>query len=396
MRPYDLILIGAGCAGLSLALAIVRRPALSHLRLLLIDPVHRRENDRTWCFWGRSPAHIVPLLHRSWQQVTLVSAQGQAHDYPLQGMGYHMLKGEDFYRHAEQQLAGCPSLERLQARALQVHPKKEGYCRVETTAGDFFASWVFDSRFAALPPLPDHKVLWQHFLGWRVRFSRPLFQPGQMRMFDFRVPDEGEMRFMYVLPEDEREALLEFTIFSAHLLPPDAYRQALEGYLSQVLGCDPGEVQVLEREQGILPMTDYCFPQRYAEGHYAWGMAAGACKPSTGYAFLRIQRDAEQVAEALLRFGEPRFSRPLNRFWLYDAMILDLLDRDGKAVIGYFMQLFERNGAPLVLRFLDEDTRFPQELRIMYSVPSLPFMAALGRVLWRSAKRGVKTLAGHP
>jgi lycopene beta-cyclase len=41
-----------------------------------------------------------------------------------------------------------------------------------------------------------------------------------------------------------------------------------------------------------------------------------------------------------------------------------------------FTALFKRNQPATVLKFLDEATTLPEDLQILTSVPSLPFMAA--------------------
>ena len=56
-RPdYDLLVIGAGCAGLSLARELTRQSgATTKLRVALLEPRETFSNDRTWCFGNDSP-----------------------------------------------------------------------------------------------------------------------------------------------------------------------------------------------------------------------------------------------------------------------------------------------------------------------------------------------------
>jgi len=55
-QTYHYGIIGAGLAGLQLALAFSKDPFFKHKKIVLIDPSPKTINDKTWCFWekGRS------------------------------------------------------------------------------------------------------------------------------------------------------------------------------------------------------------------------------------------------------------------------------------------------------------------------------------------------------
>jgi len=58
----------------------------------------------------------------------------------------------------------------------------------------------------------------QHFLGWFITSTTPAVDPSSMTLFDFRTPQRGSMRFFYILPFSPIQALVEYTLFSPHLL----------------------------------------------------------------------------------------------------------------------------------------------------------------------------------
>ena len=51
---YNFILAGGGAAGLSLAVQLASSP-LKDQSILIIDRDRKQANDRTWCFWARTP-----------------------------------------------------------------------------------------------------------------------------------------------------------------------------------------------------------------------------------------------------------------------------------------------------------------------------------------------------
>jgi lycopene beta-cyclase len=218
------------------------------------------------------------------------------------------------------------------------------------------------------------------FTGWAVRCAEPVFDPDIPVLFDFRTPQDGGSRFVYVLPDDPYRALVELTAFvPRHGRTPtvNARAEALDGYLHDVLRS--GRYEILRTESAVLPLRTR--PPAWAGRRILRiGAAAGLVKASTGYAYQRIQRDSAAVAGSLARCGHP-FDLPhlRHRHRLLDAVLLDVLDREPARLEEAFARLFRANPAERVLRFLDEDTRPPDELRLIASLPPLPYLRALIR-----------------
>jgi lycopene beta-cyclase len=92
----DLAVVGAGGAGLSLLVQLDRlagrdtsAPVPS---VALIDPVHRRGNDRTWCFWDAGRSDVEPAVHRAWSRAELVDARGRSRVLDLAPLRYVMVR----------------------------------------------------------------------------------------------------------------------------------------------------------------------------------------------------------------------------------------------------------------------------------------------------------------
>ena len=80
----------------------------------------------------------------------------------------------------------------------------------------------------------EYPVLQQHFVGWFVQTKEPVFTAEKPTFMDFSVAQKGNTRFMYVLPTSATEALVEYTLFSANLLPKAEYETAIKDYLQQL------------------------------------------------------------------------------------------------------------------------------------------------------------------
>lgn len=364
----DVAVVGGGGAGLSLLHQIALRAPGQ--RVALVDPVERlttRPADRTWCFWDEGGSDVDAAVHRSWSSVVLVGADHRRRVLDLAPMRYAMLRSQDLYALVAD-AAETVELDVVAEEALSVEDGADDAV-VRVPSGAVRARWVFDSR-PAPPARPGRTTLLQHFRGLVVRADRDAFDADLPLLMDFTTPQPAAgLSFGYCLPSDARSALVEYTEFSPTVLDDAGYARALEAYLPHVLGGDVPHV-VEHVEQGVIPMTDGLFARRAGRRVFRLGTAGGASRPSTGYTFSAMQRQARGVAAALAAGREPVPLRPYPRrhAWM-DALVLRGLadgSLDGPA---FFARLFDRNPPPRVLRFLDGLTSPASELALMATAP---------------------------
>lgn len=377
LQQYDIIIAGAGAAGLSLAYYLSQSPLASSLSVLLLDKDAKKQNDRTWGFWTKESTPYDSLVSWSFEKAELISGRFRE-ELSLAPYTYKVLQGKHFYDFVRSKLARYPNFHFRQEEIKGLLPGEEK-AGVQTEAAAYEAKWVFNSCFlqqeleqAAAKSL----YLQQHFMGWVVELPRPAFCAEVVRLFDFRTPQQGEMRFIYLIPQSDRRALVEFTLFSKQLLEPAAYQAALRQYMEEVLG--QPQYSIVEEEWGVIPMTTHSFPAPRQGRIIPLGTLAGATKASTGYTFLRIQGHCRQLV-GLLEEGKPPYASVESpaRFRLYDAALLNIMDKRGGESERIFRELFRNNPPARVLKFLDEDSHLGEELRIMNSVPRGLFIQSL-------------------
>ncbi|MBY8874921.1 lycopene cyclase [Micromonospora sp. PLK6-60] len=391
-RDVDLALVGGGGAG-SLVLAALDRREVRGLRIAVLDPVRKRGQDRTWAFWGTPGTDLDPMLSASWSRVDVVTPAGRR-VLPLAPLRYAMLRSAPVYARAAEAAERLGAV-RIDAAVAGLDDDGAGVTVRDAEGGVLVrAGWVLDSR--PRPPARPGRTSWlQHFRGWWVASDEPLFDPDRAVLMDFRTPQPARgVSFGYVLPVDERYALVEYTEFSPEPLTDAGYDAALRGYLG-LLGLDPAALRVREVENGVIPMTDAPFPRRPSPRVVRLGTAGGATRPSTGFTFSAMRRQAEQVAAALAagRPPVPRPAYPGRHRWM-DAVALRALDRGLVGGPEFFQRLFDRNPAERVLRFLDGETSPVEDLAVMRSSPLLPMTSAVlgdavGRLRAGLGRRGV-------
>lgn len=371
---YDYIIAGGGCAGLSLAYYL-SQSTLAGCSVLIVDRDEKVSNDRTWCFWTDRPTPFEPIVYRRWGRLAFADAEGRL-SQDLGDRSYQLIRGADFYRFVKEHLRHFPNIQWLQGSISDMN-EEEGGAGVVVDGRRYHGRYVFNSF--QRPPAPEpgryHHLL-QHFSGWVIESPRAVFDPGEALLMDFRTPQRNSARFFYVLPFSEREALVEYTIFSTRLLPREAYARRLHQYVQQQIGLN--DYCIREREHGVIPMTDAPFPIRRSDHIINIGTVGGAVKPTTGYAFLNIQEQTRTIVERLECGACPAVSRSYpRRFRFYDTLLLHILEREGQEAARIFSALFRHNPLHRILTFLKEDSHLLQEAAIFSRLPFKPFLLAL-------------------
>ncbi len=412
MAHYDFILSGGGLAGLSLAYHLINSP-LRDRSILIVDKDAKQQNDRTWCFWEEQPTLFDEIAYRVWQRLRFVS-DDFTRDYDLAPYRYQMIRGIDFYDFTREKLSKCANVTFVRGNIDRVEDGTDR-AQVIVDGRPFSGSWVFDStlppslRGSVPPSIPTVKALaastertenWlrtaadtgkppvrngryhhlnQHFRGWEIETDRPCFSPQLPTLFDFRTSQKGHMRFVYTLPFAENRALIEYTLFSASLLSSEEYHDGLRMYIEHALGIKRYEIKHVEA--GIIPMTDHPFPRRLGKRVMSIGTKGGRVKPSTGYAFLRVQRDSAAIVHSLLKHDQP-FDIPAQRgrFGLHDSILLNIMTHHPDDLKPIFTLMFRNNPIQRIFRFLDETTSLNEEVRFIASLPPWRFLQALFRL----------------
>jgi lycopene beta-cyclase len=392
-----IVVVGAGAAGLSFAYylsAATRDP----FHCILVDPDTKEENDRTWAFWGEQ-FDLDHLVSHRWSRLQLRNGETLAKE----SGGYRYIRADHFYRHCRSRLAGDNRFSFFRGRAEAIEEGEGGakvlLCRLP---GGEESSWnapppdagrevieadlVVDTVFGPLEK--EVQILRQSFVGWEVEAKRPSWDPDTATLMDFEVEaPRFSLEFFYTLPFDDKRALVEFTAVDTCVPPAGYLEERVEAYLDRRLG--KGRWEVLRREKGTIPLYPDLAPGRSGRVYHL-GVAAGAARPSTGYAFRSILETsaalvgqlAPQVSLTGSRLPEvPRVPHANRRPRFFDAVFLELLRREPEAIPRALMALFERNETARVFRFLSARSSLLDELFILAGLPWLPFLRAFRALL---------------
>ena len=186
--------------------------------------------------------------------------------------------------------------------------------------------------------------------------------------------DEYGFRFTYILPFTASRALVEETRFC-----PTADAEILNLGLQMSLAklTAGAGFRVLRREQGRIPMATVQ-PRKNIDRIWHAGTLGGAVRPSTGYAFARIQQWAGICAKRLCA-GLAPVAHPAEPAWraAADSLFLRVIEARPTLAPTLFMAM-ARGVAPLTLvRFLSDQGRFRDFGRVVAALPKRPFLSEL-------------------
>jgi lycopene beta-cyclase len=229
-------------------------------------------------------------------------------------------------------------------------------------------------------PASKMPFLWQHFKGRTVSFNQPVFNPKVARLMDFNVPQHGATAFMYLLPINETQALLEYTLFSEQILEIPMYDRVLNDYLAKHY---PDCVYTIEHEEiGAIPMTHQSF-SNFEAPIFSIGALGMAIKASTGYAFQFIQQQCKNIVVQLEQGATIQTNVHNTRHRFYDAVLLHVLFYHKMEGAEIFKRIFAKNKAATVFKFLSNTSNLLEDIQIMRSLPTRIFLPAALAVLCR-------------
>lgn len=373
-QGYDYIFCGAGCASLSLLMRMIRSGKFTDKKILLLDKEIKSKNDRTWCFWETQPGFFEHIVYKKWDKISFLS-EDFSDTMNISPYQYKMIRGIDFYNYCFEEIKKSPGIEILNGSLSAGYSHKEGVTiKIDDKTHHFESATVFNSITNLESKLPGEIKLLQHFKGWVVESAKPFFNPGIASIMDFRVHQEYGTTFAYVLPFSETKALVEYTLFTKSLLEQQQYDVELKNYLTGILKLE--DYTISDTEFGVIPMTNRKFEFQNS-GVFNIGTAGGQTKASSGYTFQFIQKQSQQIVNCLTK-GDSLFTildEP-KRFRFYDNTLLHILYKNKVQGKKIFTSLFQKNKPQTVLRFLDNETSLKDELKIISSLPTWPFLKA--------------------
>lgn len=370
----DLVILGGGCAGLSLA------SRLSELgkdapKVLIIEQRKSYINDRTWCFWDIENPEYQSLASHGWSKF-VVANNNHSNEYNCSQHQYLMLESHHFYEYALANIGSNSNIQLiLNQEVISAPIETDRGWHIKTAKFELTAKLVVDTR----PPKKishNDSILWQSFVGYEIQTQSDYFLPEKMVLMDFDHTFKNGLGFIYILPTTEKKALIEYTVFSENIIPKKQLITNLKKFISQNLNTK--QYEILRVEFGTLPMGNKLATQDKNSTYLFAGLFSGAARPSSGYAFQRIQSWAKNCAESISTnntlYAFPKDPWPES---FMDGLFLNVIKQNPAMAASFFEDLFSQCDLKTVIKFMSDKASLLEYFRIIRSLPPLPFIKAL-------------------
>lgn len=378
MKHYDYIFAGAGLSSLMTVYKMLLSGKFLNKSILLIDKNQKQTNDRTWCFWEKPNHEWENIVSKKWNNAFFAN-EDMVKILDFKPYQYNMICGIDFYKLVFKTVNEASNCTFLNESVVMIN-EANNQVVVQTSDKIYSCNKLFNSIYHKniAENQTKYPILQQHFIGWFIESEEPVFDENTATFMDFSLQQNGNTKFMYVLPTSKNRALLEPTLFSHKHLKREEYENEIHQYAKKI---GIKNFKILEKEHGSIPMTCYPFWKNNTNNILNIGTAGGWTKASTGFTFYNANRKANQLVQFLQHESDfKKFARK-TRFWYYDLIFLEVLDKNNELGSAIFSAMFQAKHPKLIFKFLNEETNIFQEIKVMLSCPKIPFIKAVFRLI---------------
>ena len=355
MKDFDYIIIGGGCAGLSLAYELEIHKKLENKTLAIIEPRDEYKRDKTWSFWKIISHNFDDCVKKSWKNFS-INIPNKTKFLECSKYPYQSIDSGLFYKKVNEKLK----------------KNKNIYFFKNISEINSKNSFIFNS-------VPEHNSkkngLWQHFCGVEIETKNNFFDDEIFNLMDFDCEQRKSVHFFYTLPFSKNKALVETTWLSMmEDTSQKDYDNQIKEYLEKHLNLKDYNIKF--KEEGAIPL--FISSNKIQENKLNIGTAGGMTRLSTGYTFLNIQEHSKFIRENFENINKMKVFEIKKKYQFLDKIFLKVIKRNPEIMPDIFFKMF---GEPsnAVIKFLSNKSNILQDISIILKMPKWTFIKALFR-----------------
>ena len=353
MKEFNYIIIGGGCAGLSLAYELEINEKLKDKTLAIIEPREEYKKDKTWSFWKVTSHNFDDCVKKSWENFSVNIPKKTSHlecvSYPYQSIDSGL-----FYEKINNKLKENKNIYYFKDIS-EINPKN---------------SFIFNS---VLSIKKNHHNLWQHFCGVEIETQKDFFDDEIFNLMDFDCEQRKSVHFFYTLPYSKNKALVETTWLSKmNDNSQKDYDGQIKNYIENHLNLK--NYKITYKEEGAIPLF---YPSYELEKNKInIGTAGGMTRLSTGYTFLNIQEHSKYICKNIENISNSKKFEISKKYQFLDDIFLQVLNKHPEKMSDIFFKMFKAS-PKTVIKFLSNKSNFLEDLKIILKMPKWIFIKAL-------------------
>ncbi len=353
MKEFDYIIIGGGCAGLSLAYELETHEKLKDKTLAIIEPRPKYKRDKTWSFWKVTSHNFDDCVKKSWENFS-INVPGKTNYLKCKDYPYQSIDSGLFYEKINNKLKKNNNISFFKDIS-EINKKN---------------SFIFNS----VPIIKkNHLNLWQHFCGVEIKTKDNFFDEGIFNLMDFDCEQRESVHFFYTLPYSKNKALVETTWLSKiNDASQKDYDIQIKDYIEKHLKLKNYEITY--KEEGAIPLFH---PLNEKEKNKInIGTAGGMTRLSTGYTFLNIQEHSKFIRKNFENISNCKKFEISKKYQFLDDIFLRVLNNHPEKMSDIFFEMFKAS-PKTVIKFLSNKSNFFEDFKIILKMPKQTFIKAL-------------------
>ena len=353
MKEFDYIIIGGGCAGLSLAYELEIFEKLKNKTLAIIEPREEYKRDKTWSFWKVFNHNFEDCVKKSWNNFT-INSPSQTKYIECKATPYQTIDSGIFYKKI--------------ISKLKLNKNIYFFKNINEISQD--NSIIFNS---VNETKNNNSNLWQHFCGVEIETRNDFFDDEIFNLMDFACDQRNRVHFFYTLPFTKKNALIETTWISELTNKSlNDYEEQIDNYLSNHLNLRQCTINF--KEKGAIPL----FKQKNIKKKNVIqiGSAGGMTRLSTGYTFLNIQEQSKYIRENIENIKRAKLFEINKKYDFLDKIFLKVLKNNSTEMGNVFYKMFESSPSS-VINFLSNKSNLYEDISIISKMPKWIFIKQL-------------------
>ena len=361
---YDFIIIGAGCAGLSLAYRLIDK---KFKVCILESSSDIYKKNKLWSFWDIYKTPFNHLIQKKWNYLLIKNCSDtvkiNCNNYKYQSINSH-----DFNNYILKKIKKNKNINIEYSSKVEKISQRNKIVYVKTDKKELKCNHVFDSR-------PENKKIYmtQQFFGAYIRSDNEIFDDNYPILMEFSNT-KNNFHFMYFLHFSKKTALIESTYFSSNKESKNLDENYINKYMENNY---KNEGFVIEKKEfGMIPMDVNINGESY---NYITkiGSNSGVTRASTGYTFINIQKQCDGLIKKILKNDKNIRTRKNFHSLLLrkmDSVYLNIVKDDPAYMKSALIKLFKTKHHNAQIRFLSDIPSILDIIKIIFYLPKKKFL----------------------
>ena len=351
MKEFDYIIIGGGCAGLSLAYELEIHKKLEDKTLAIVEPRSEYKRDKTWSFWKIISHNFDDCVKKSWKEFS-IKTSSNSKIIKCDNLPYQSIDSGLFYKKINDKL------------------EKNKNIKFFKSIKDININNAF--VFNSVPLLNNNRSnLWQHFHGIEIETNEDLFNENIVDLMDFDCDQRNSVHFFYTLPFTKKRAMIETTWLSKEDGSLKDYDSQLKNYINY-LGIKDYKINF--KEEGAIPLF-YLINEKQSN-KINIGTAGGMTRLSTGYTFLNIQEHSKYIRMNIENIQSVKRYDIGKKYHFLDKVFLRVLEKNPEKMPNIFFNMFGTS-SDTIIKFLSNKSNISEDISVILKMPKFTFIKSL-------------------